>query len=496
MKFFYGLVALLTLCTAALASEKEENPVVHGTINVVLANKNGMVVLTDSMLTAGDEQLSTPGKKLFRLDDHSVCAIAGIIASPSGSYKELDLSTVAAVDDYASQIGVGPPISIGQKLRELAFLLNINISAVENVRNANGKSLNPDSYVLQLIVAGYDTDGVLKIGKVNLRSRNRQGNFDSEIESGQIRSVTDNLEREFSGIPDKAELIMAHPETVTQDDAISAYYTSLKSDLGRSLTLGQMTELAKRLKYYSTLAHREVGGPDQIALLQNGKITSFWQPPFPNSAQARRFSLIVASSFSGSSVLFRGNAAAVFVRCSWNFFSATSCLRGSVTVCVKSLSWSLPPNTQLSFRPKQAEPFPPRSLPANVPACAVEKSLLGFFLSCDFSFPKSHRFPRHLSTGAFNLFRAALKSRRQALVSSPDNLTLANVFAKSRPVHIFRTSFAENVRPALASAIPSSIAANVSASSSSMRLCGSPSFRSAINPANAPGSDLIASSRT
>jgi hypothetical protein len=148
MKILCGLVALLALCSAASGSEVEENPVIHGTINIVLANKNGMVVLTDSMLTAGEKQLPTPGKKLFRLDDHSVCAIAGIIASPSGSYKELDLSTVALIDDYADHISAGPPITISQKLRELAFLLNINISAVENVQNANGKSLNPDSYIL------------------------------------------------------------------------------------------------------------------------------------------------------------------------------------------------------------------------------------------------------------------------------------------------------------------------------------------------------------
>jgi 20S proteasome alpha/beta subunit len=318
MKIFCGLLALLALCTTALGSEEEEDPVIHGTINVVLANKNGMVVLTDSMLTAGDKQLPTPGKKLFRLDDHSVCAIAGIIASPSGSYKELDLSTVALVNDYAGQVSAGQPITIAQKLRELAFLLNINISAVENVRNANGSSLNPDSYILQLIVAGYDTDGILKIGKVTLRSQNLRGNFDSEIESGWIRSATEKLDKEFSGMPDRAEFIMAHPETVPGDKTVSEYQLSLKSDGGKSLTLEQLAELAKRLKVYSGLAHREVGGPDQIAILQNGKISSFTQPPFPDSPPVRKFSLVVASSFRRSSLLFRGNTATIFVRCFWN----------------------------------------------------------------------------------------------------------------------------------------------------------------------------------
>jgi hypothetical protein len=317
MRSLCGLVVFLLACSTAVAGEEEKNGVVHGTIDVVLANKNGMVVLTDSMLTADGKQLLTPGKKLFRLDDLSVCAIAGIIATPSGSYRELDLSTVAIIDDYARKVSVGPPVTIVQKLRELTFLLNVNLSAVENIQVANGKSLNPDRYTLQLTVAGYDTDGILKIGKVTLRSRNSGGYFDSAIESGGVRPVQDRLEKEFSGMPDKADSIMAHPEAALDDEAVSTYAASLKQDGGKSLGLEQMIELATRLKYYSSIVHPEVGGPNQIAILQDGKITSFSQPAFANSAPALKFSLVVASSFSRSGVLFTGSV--IFVRCSWDF---------------------------------------------------------------------------------------------------------------------------------------------------------------------------------
>lgn len=317
MRSLCGVVALLLACAPAVAGEEEKDGVVHGTIDVVLANKNGMVVLTDSMLTADGKQLPAPGKKLFKLDDHSVCAIAGIIATPSGSYRELDLSTVAIIDDYARKVSTGPPITIAQKLHELTFLLNVNLSAVENVQVASGKAPNPDRYTLQLSVAGYDPDGTLKIGKVTLRSRNRQGFLDSDIVSGAIRTVQDSLEKEFNGMPDKADSIMVHPDEVVDDEAVSTYSDSLKRDAGKSLTLEQMIKLAKRLKYYSSLVHPEVGGPDQIATLQGGKITSFSQPAFVNSAPALKFSLVVASSFSHSGVRFSGSV--IFVRCSWDF---------------------------------------------------------------------------------------------------------------------------------------------------------------------------------
>jgi len=313
-----GLIALLMACSPVAGAERNDNPVIHGTINIVLANHNGMVVLTDSMLTSGRKQLPTPGKKLFRLDDHTVGAIAGIIYSPSGSYKELDMNTVAIVDDYARQISTGTPIPILQKLRELAFILNTSLTADENTRSANNEAINADDYVLELTVAGYDTDGLLKIGKVTLRSRNMGGDFDSDIASRQIRTVQGGLLHEFSGMPDRAEFIMAHPQTLPRDAAIATYQASLQSDQGESLDLDRMTELAKRLKYYSTRAHPEIGGPNQVAIIQAGKIIKFSQPPFPNSAPVTRFSLFVGASFSGRPILFRVDAMGVFIRCHWN----------------------------------------------------------------------------------------------------------------------------------------------------------------------------------
>src|SRR5437773_8729278 len=93
-------LSLATLaCTTFLATAVpvqsrtvDDDFVVHGTINVALGNKNGIVVLTDSMLTTGDHQLPNPGEKLFKLDDHTVCAIAGFVSAP-GPARDLNTST-------------------------------------------------------------------------------------------------------------------------------------------------------------------------------------------------------------------------------------------------------------------------------------------------------------------------------------------------------------------------------------------------------------------
>src|SRR5213593_3458882 len=64
-----------------------DHGITRGTINVVMGNENGLVALTDSMLTevlpnGVPRQLPTPGQKLFQLDRTSVCTVAGFIAAP------------------------------------------------------------------------------------------------------------------------------------------------------------------------------------------------------------------------------------------------------------------------------------------------------------------------------------------------------------------------------------------------------------------------------
>jgi len=76
-----------------------EDLVIHGTVNIALANQSGLILLTDSMITAGDRQLSNPGQKLFQLDDRTVCAIAGFV-SASGPTRDLNADTSALIHQY------------------------------------------------------------------------------------------------------------------------------------------------------------------------------------------------------------------------------------------------------------------------------------------------------------------------------------------------------------------------------------------------------------
>src|SRR5690348_11499498 len=84
-----------------------------------------------------------------------------------------------------------------------------------------------------------------------------------------------------------------------------------------------------------------------------------------------------------------------------------------------------------SFRTEQADSSSFTFAPANVSACAERN------LSAGFPCLYSHRFLRHLSTGAFSFFRADFKSRRHARASSSLKCVFDSASAKPHAVQIF-----------------------------------------------------------
>jgi hypothetical protein len=315
--------AMLLLPLIAFAwRNATEDFVVHGTINIALGNENGLVVLTDSMVTAGGHQLPEPGQKLFKLDDSTVCSIAGFAsaraASNHAAVPDLNTSISAIIHEYVQQSAQQAPQRIDEKLRALAGLINFYLSTIATVRDALGNATGVDSYRFQLIVAGYDLDDNPKIGRITLRTENERGSFSSKIEDASISNVENKLVWQLNGMPGVARQILLHPESRPNDPVLHEYATSLSENGGKSLTVEQMVDLAKRLAYYTSQLYPEVGGPNQIAILQKRHSLSIEQQKFPEPPRPLfKFALAVNSHFTFSSVAWAKGVPVVFVRCSW-----------------------------------------------------------------------------------------------------------------------------------------------------------------------------------
>jgi 20S proteasome alpha/beta subunit len=315
--------AIFLLPVLAFARQgSPDDSVVHGTINVALGNESGLVVLTDSMITVDGRQQPEPGQKLFKLDDHTVCSFAGFASAPADparpSVRDLNMSTSSIIHKYVRQSARQPPMSIAERLRTLSFLFKQHLTAIANVRDALGNPTKIERYGFQLIVAGFDLDGKPKIGRIALGVKNNDGALVSDVEDASISNIERKLDWKLNGMPEIAEQILHHPESRPNDAVLGQYATSVRENAGRSLTVKQMVELAKRLAYYTSQVHPEVGGPDQIATLENSHSVSIEQPVFPEPPKMLfNFALAVKSEFSYSSIAVAKGLSFVCVRCSW-----------------------------------------------------------------------------------------------------------------------------------------------------------------------------------
>jgi hypothetical protein len=313
----FSLLILAVPMTANVAENSSENFVAHGTINVVLANENGLVILTDSMITEGSHQIPNPGQKLFRLDDRTVCTIAGFVYA-GAPVPELYTSTSAIVDEFRKQLATRPPQSIDAKLGALAFLFNFYLSAIANVRDSASIATPIGSYAFELIIAGYDTDDLPKVGKITLRSNGASGGpIVSETQDISLVKVEKRLMWRLGGQPDVAEMLLQVPRSAMGEPVFDLLANSLQKDGGQSLTVQQIKEVAIKLAYYTSKTYPSVGGANQIAILQMGHIVKIVQATFPDPPKLLvNFGLIVNNQIDGQNALIlKEGISGLFIRC-------------------------------------------------------------------------------------------------------------------------------------------------------------------------------------
>jgi hypothetical protein len=292
--------------TGSEVSGKTDGGPTRGTINVILGNENGLVVLTDSMLSTrgpdgGIKQLERPGKKLFRLDSTTVCTLAGLTEVPI-PFTELEHTIPSILQQYSAQLTEieedrpSHPLSIREKIKQLNFILANEIQLLADMRNIP----TPDSdYEVQLTLAGYDPDGTTKIVWSDLKI-DRSDKSDwlvsaSDPEEEQVVSGP-QLTSKVRGIPDLAEEIIHHPEGYADDVAISRYQHA--KDGGQALTIEEMKAFAQSLAHRTASIDHRVGGKDQLAVLERGSIVEWHQDPFPTeNYRTRRFNIISDNIF-------------------------------------------------------------------------------------------------------------------------------------------------------------------------------------------------------
>ena len=294
-RFTLRAVLILWMLPHVVFAGTSPNPVLTGTVNIVLANANGIVVLADSnqtgKLPSGEPFTSPlPGQKLFRLDDHTVCAIAGFGAASLPGFPEFTSSAAGVLDKYTEELRRNGGVhGFREKLTSLAFLFDMQLSGIGNLQYLERAQVG--DYGFELILAGYDLDGTPKLGKLVIgASLSPNGIFSPVLKQMVQTSVGGEIAYETAGIGRFAvENILTYPAQLAEETEIKRYADSRALDKGNSLTTAEMDALARALARHSALVNRHyvngrmwwpVGGANQVAILKNGMIEKIEQRSF------------------------------------------------------------------------------------------------------------------------------------------------------------------------------------------------------------------------
>lgn len=305
------LVGLLIAVVPAFCLDKissDQWPRTGGTINVVIADDQGIVVLTDSMLTqrwqdaAGSphyRQLSAPGQKLFRIDDQTVIAFAGF-ASAATPYVPNFLNNIPAmVGRYQDRLRRSGPLAFSVKLELLQDIFTYYLSGIENLRDGRDEG----DYQLQLLMAGYDLDGTPRLARLVLAKSLTQSWTGPLSESiAREHWVIPTTRRQtlcINGIGEEAVRLLRATNEWSPDDISGACWR--RSDTVAPLTLEQMKSLGTELEKHTAERFREVGGPRQIAVFSNGRLDGpINRPGFPHvDISAFKFEIITGVNAKG-----------------------------------------------------------------------------------------------------------------------------------------------------------------------------------------------------
>lgn len=297
------------------AHGQSENYPATGTLISAFGNANGLVVATDGVAStrnASGRTIRIPARKLFRYDDRTVCAIAGLGGTPVPAAPQLNsdiLGIVAAYRDQIQSQGIKQPLAV--TLSGLSGVLQFYLANFAEINAYTGHEGIVSDYYLELLLVGFDLDGAPKICELIIKAvPNAQG-------AARPRWTTDQLLRRISpvgrqlttavrGMSGIALDALAHPEKIDGYKIFATYRAKMNLDRGASISLDEMEQIQRALINMTANQHPEVGEPKQIAILQGGRIIRFEQQFF--APPSRPFALfVVTNSVLGSGLLFRGD---------------------------------------------------------------------------------------------------------------------------------------------------------------------------------------------
>ena len=316
-------VLLLSLVVPLSCAQNQEQPdhgLLHGTVNVILANGHTLVAATDSMLVQGTRHTSN-GVKLYKIDGRTVATMASFYKESGPTNDDtLTASIPQMMLEFSLRASIFEPLPFSSKAEVLFSEIKFKLDRHLHTMIANNPHflVGDPSLMLELTVAGYDLDNSIKVaeitlvpgvkdGEIQYISRSRPPGLytpicaftagfeqlpepysDPRLLSGNgpvMFAVKDAMFCEIAGLRNIPEQMLASPASYPSDSALQGYLRALSE--GRQLSADELRALAVDLVNMTATDERRtgqnrVGGEVEVAVLSDGRMIEEPKPLFSN----------------------------------------------------------------------------------------------------------------------------------------------------------------------------------------------------------------------
>lgn len=314
-----AIVAAANLATYGQAANGIDETVLHGTVNVILADGQNLVAATDSMLSRGNSRSS--GIKLYKIDNRTVATMANFYeqSGPTND-NSLTASVPQMMVDFSKRASSMEHLPFSMKAQylfsEIKFKLDRHLDTM--MATDTHFRFNDPGLMIELTMAGYDVDNTLKIAEITMEpqlkgtsveyvSRTRPvGRFtpvcaftggvqklpephaDRRIVSDNgpiLHIVLKTFFCEVAGLRDVPEQMLQSPELFPADAALQTFAHAQSE--GKPLSVDELRALTVDLVQQTADSERRngrrlVGGQIEVAVLTNGHVVEEPSPVPPS----------------------------------------------------------------------------------------------------------------------------------------------------------------------------------------------------------------------